>query len=115
MCALTFARRFLYNTSELPRDGASAVADQMRWIYGLLVQSVRIFGSFSRRSGNDPEQARFNFRRLCELALGLSPQPINTISLKELLMGVSNDDHIAVEERAMMVRLGVAIFGVWCV
>ena len=24
MCALTFARRFLYNTSELPRDGASA-------------------------------------------------------------------------------------------
>ena len=34
MCALTFARRFLYNTSELPRDGASAVADQMSWIYG---------------------------------------------------------------------------------
>ena len=51
MCALTFARRFLYNTSELPRDGASAVADQMRWIYGLVIQSVRIFGSFSSGSG----------------------------------------------------------------
>jgi hypothetical protein len=34
VCALTFARRFLYNTSELPRDGASAVADRMSWIYG---------------------------------------------------------------------------------
>ncbi len=33
MGALTFARRFLYNTSELPRDGASAVAEQMSWIY----------------------------------------------------------------------------------
>ena len=34
MHALTFARRFLYNTSELSRDGVSAVADQMSWIYG---------------------------------------------------------------------------------
>jgi len=34
VCALTFVRRFLYNISELPRDGASAVADQMSWIYG---------------------------------------------------------------------------------
>jgi hypothetical protein len=37
MCALTFARRFRYNAFEFPRDGASAVADQMRWIYGLVV------------------------------------------------------------------------------
>ena len=51
MCALTFARRFRYNTSKHPRDGASAVADQVRWICGLVVQSGRIFGSFSRRSG----------------------------------------------------------------
>ena len=114
MCALTFAWRFLYNTSELPRDGASAVADQMRWIYGLVVQSVRIFGLFSRRSGNDPEQAHFNFRRLWELAVALSSQPIRTISLKELSMGISNDYHVAVEERATMVRVGVAILGVWC-
>ena len=51
MCALTFARRFRYNTSELPRDGASAMADQMRGIYGLVAQSMRIFGSFSSGSG----------------------------------------------------------------
>ena len=42
---------FRYNTSELPRDGVSAVADQMGWIYGLVVQLVRIFGSCSSGSG----------------------------------------------------------------
>ena len=45
MCALTFARRVGYNISELPRDGVSARADQKRWIYGLMVQSVRIYGA----------------------------------------------------------------------
>ncbi len=30
MCALTFARRFRYNTFELLRDGASATAESVR-------------------------------------------------------------------------------------
>jgi uncharacterized pyridoxal phosphate-containing UPF0001 family protein len=60
---------------------------------------------------NDPEQARSYFCRLCESALVLSPQPISTISLKELSMGISNDYQVAVEEGTMMVRLGTAIFG----
>ena len=60
---------------------------------------------------NDPEQACSYFRRLRESALALSPQPISTISLKELSMGMSNDYHVAVEEGATMVRLGKAIFG----
>ena len=51
MYALTFARGFRYNTSKLPRDGVSAVTDRMRWIYGLVMQLVRILGSFSRGSG----------------------------------------------------------------
>jgi len=60
---------------------------------------------------SDPEQARPYFRRLRELALRLSCQPISTISLKELSMGMSNDYHVAVEEGATMVRVGTAIFG----
>ena len=60
---------------------------------------------------NDPEQAHSYFRRLRESALVLSPQPISTISLKELSMGMSNDYQVAVEEGATMVRLGTAIFG----
>ena len=59
----------------------------------------------------DPEQARSNFRRLRESALALTAQPISTISLKELSMGMSNDYQVAVEEGATMVRLGKAIFG----
>lgn len=60
---------------------------------------------------SDPEQARLYFRRLRELALRLSCQPIGTVSLRELSMGMSNDYHIAVEEGATMVRVGTAIFG----
>ncbi len=63
---------------------------------------------------SDSEQARPYFRRLRESALRLSRRPISTISLKELSMGMSNDDHVAVEEGATMVRLGTAIFGVRC-
>ena len=72
---------------------------------------MRIFGSFSRGSGNDPEQARPYFRRLRELALRLSGQASSTVSLEELSMGMSNDYHVAVEEGATMVRIGTAIFG----
>jgi uncharacterized pyridoxal phosphate-containing UPF0001 family protein len=86
----------------------------MRWIYGLVVQSVRIFGLFSRRSGNDPEQARFKIHRLWECGVALSSKPIRTISLKEPSMGILNDYHVAVEERVTMVRAGAANLGVWC-
>ena len=63
---------------------------------------------------NDPEQACSYFRRLRESALRLSRQPIRTISLKELPMGMSNDYHVAVEEGARMVQLGTAILGARC-
>ena len=127
MCALTFARRFRYNISELPKDGVSARADQKRWIYGLVVQSVRIYGAIPFLGAlthvavkglmaippptSDPEQAHPYFRRLRELAMCLSRQPVSTISLKELSMGMSNDYHVAVDEGATTVRLGTAIFG----
>ena len=62
---------------------------------------------------SDPEQARLCFRRLHELARRLSRQAIGTISLKELSMGISYDDHVVVDEEATMVRLVSAAFGVW--
>jgi uncharacterized pyridoxal phosphate-containing UPF0001 family protein len=76
-----------------------------------MIQSVRIFGSFSRRSGNDPEQARSYFRCQYELALAFSSQPFSTISLKELSMGMPNGYYVAVEEGAMMVRVDRALGG----
>lgn len=51
----------------------------------------------------DPEDSRYYFRRLKELA--------EDFRLNELSMGMSNDYEIAVEEGATMVRIGTAIFG----
>jgi PLP dependent protein len=60
---------------------------------------------------SDLGKARPYCRRPRELALRLSRQPISTISLKELSMGMSNDYHVAVEEGATMMRVGTVIFG----
>jgi hypothetical protein len=98
VCALTFARRFLYNTSELPRDGASAVADQMSWIYGgkdhLQEAPPKIEGL---RGGGRSSGMLFSF----------AEYP----SLNELSKGMSNDYHVAVEEGATMMRVDRAFGG----
>lgn len=60
---------------------------------------------------SNPEQSRPYFRRLRELAERLSRQAVDTVSLKELSMGMSSDYPVAVEEGATMVRVGTAIFG----
>ena len=101
-CALTdrnrfrhgpdIGRQFRYNISEIQRDG-----------FALIV----------RGKASVPEETRPCFRRLHELARRLSRQAIGTISLKELSMGISYDDHVAVDEEATMVRLVSATFGVW--
>ena len=51
---------------------------------------------------DDPEEARPVFARLRELA--------ETLGLKELSMGMTNDFEVAVEEGATEVRIGTAIF-----
>ena len=52
---------------------------------------------------DDPEEVRPVFRRLRELG--------DSLGLKELSMGMSDDFEVAVEEGATMVRIGRAIFG----
>jgi len=97
VCALTFARRFLYNTSELPRDGASAVSDQMSWIYGgkdhLQEALPKIEGLRGARSSG--------------MLFSFAEYP----SLNELSKGMSNDYHVAVEEGATMMRVDRAFGG----
>ena len=46
MRALTFGRRFLYNTLEFLRDCARIVNDPMRRLYRLEAQSVKVSCSF---------------------------------------------------------------------
>ena len=62
---------------------------------------------------SDPEQARLCFRRLRELARRPSRQLISTISWKEFSMDILDDEPIAGEAEATMVRLVLATFGVW--
>lgn len=51
---------------------------------------------------DNPEDVRLIFRRLRELK--------DTLGLKELSMGMSNDFEIAIQEGATMIRIGKALF-----
>ncbi len=51
----------------------------------------------------DPENSRPYFARLRELA--------ESLALRELSMGMSNDFEVAIQEGATMLRIGTAIFG----
>jgi len=51
----------------------------------------------------DPQEARPVFRRLRSLA--------ESLDLRDLSMGMSDDFEVAVEEGATIVRVGRAIFG----
>ncbi len=99
MCALTFARRFLYNTSELPRDGASALADRMSRIYGSKDHLQEALPIIEWLRGRGPDASGTIF--------SLAEYP----SLNELSKGMSNDYHVAVEEGAAMVRVDRAFGG----
>jgi PLP dependent protein len=59
----------------------------------------------------DPEQVRPYFRRLRELAAGISELHIPGVEMTELSMGMSHDFEVAIEEGATLVRVGTAIFG----
>jgi uncharacterized pyridoxal phosphate-containing UPF0001 family protein len=59
-----------------------------------------------RLAGAEDEADPSYFRRLRELALNLLSQTISAVSLKELSMGMSNDDHVAIQEGASRVLVG---------
>jgi pyridoxal phosphate enzyme (YggS family) len=57
------------------------------------------------------EHARPYFVELRTLAEQIAREPIATVSMAELSMGMSHDFEVAIEEGATMVRVGSAIFG----
>lgn len=61
------------------------------------------------RLADEPEAARADFRRLCQLRERLE-QELGQ-ALPELSMGMSGDLEVAVEEGATLVRAGSAVFG----
>ena len=59
----------------------------------------------------DPEENRLVFRKLKQLSVDISSKNMNNVHMDILSMGMTNDDQVAVEEGATMVRVGTGIFG----
>ncbi|HXW62309.1 MAG TPA: YggS family pyridoxal phosphate-dependent enzyme [Candidatus Acidoferrales bacterium] len=88
------------------REGAlSALAASIQELPRLQLRGLMAIPPYS----DDPENARFYFRRLRELRDGLCAQL--GLPLPVLSMGMSTDFEIAIEEGANEVRVGTALFG----
>ena len=88
------AAKYGFSPDELP-----AAAEHVRALPGLAVRGLMTVAPMV----GDPQEARPVFRRLRSLA--------ESLDLRELSMGMSDDFEVAVEEGATIVRVGRAIFG----
>ena len=88
------AAKYGFSPEELP-----AAAERVRALPGLDVRGLMTIAPMA----GDPQEARPVFRRLRSLA--------ESLDLRELSMGMSDDFEVAVEEGATIVRVGRAIFG----
>ena len=61
--------------------------------------------------GESEDNLRKIFSQLKKISLDIEAEKIDTVSMGELSMGMTNDFEIAVEEGATMVRVGTGIFG----
>ncbi|SDX86466.1 YggS family pyridoxal phosphate-dependent enzyme [Lachnobacterium bovis] len=59
----------------------------------------------------NPEDNRNFFRRIKQLAVDISEQNIDNVSMNILSMGMTGDYEVAIEEGATIVRVGTGIFG----
>jgi pyridoxal phosphate enzyme (YggS family) len=80
-------------------DELSAAAEQVRALPGLEVRGLMTVAPMA----GDPQEARPVFRHLRSLS--------ESLDLRDLSMGMSDDFEVAVEEGATIVRVGRAIFG----
>ncbi|MBP7176817.1 MAG: YggS family pyridoxal phosphate-dependent enzyme [Thermoclostridium sp.] len=60
---------------------------------------------------DNPENIRWVFRSLKQIAVDIGWEKIDNISMQYLSMGMSNDFETAIEEGANIVRIGSSIFG----
>ncbi len=60
---------------------------------------------------DDPQGARFHFRKLGQLRDLIAARKLPSVAMDELSMGMSHDFEVAIEEGSTCVRVGTAIFG----
>ena len=75
------------------------------------MSSVSVRGFMTMAPFGRPEDSRWVFHELKQLATSLSALRLNGVELDELSMGMTNDFRVAVEEGATIIRVGRAIFG----
>lgn len=88
---------------------AEDVADAL--VAAARMEGVEVRGLMTMAPLGRPEDARWVFRSLRELAESLSALRLNGVELDELSMGMTSDFRVAVEEGATIIRVGRAIFG----
>jgi len=59
----------------------------------------------------DPEEVRYIFKKIKQLAIDIEREKVENISMTELSMGMSGDYKVAIEEGSTIVRIGSALFG----
>ncbi|MEM7448308.1 MAG: YggS family pyridoxal phosphate-dependent enzyme [Myxococcota bacterium] len=85
--------------SGCPPDRLDELVAQVRELSALDVRGLMVIPS----AEEDPEAARPTFQRIRERA--------ESLGLKDLSMGMSQDFEVAIEEGATVVRIGSSIFG----
>lgn len=89
-----------------PRDLEEALSESAR------LDAVKVRGLMTMAPlASRPEDVRWVFRELRELAEAMRQRVSDSVELDELSMGMTNDFRVAVEEGATLVRVGRAIFG----
>jgi len=74
-------------------------------------EGIRIIGLMAVTPySDDPENARPYFKKMQSLFDKVKKQKYNSVEIKHLSMGMSNDYKIAAEEGANMVRIGSLLF-----
>jgi PLP dependent protein len=99
-------------SGEETKSGISAVKsiDLIKEVSGLKNVSVRGLMTMAPYSDN-PENSRPYFSELKNLRDKITSEGIAGIQMEELSMGMTDDFEIAIEEGAIIVRIGRAIFG----
>jgi len=85
--------------SGFPISGVSKALEEIANLPGLRIDGLMTIAPLT----DDPEEVRPIFRRLRELR--------DSLGLKHLSMGMTDDFEVAIEEGATMLRIGRAIFG----
>lgn len=88
-------------------ENAIAFAHQLSGLANLRLDGLMTVAPYTE----NPESNRKYFQQMKQLAVDISNENIDNVSMSVLSMGMSGDYEVAIEEGATCVRVGTGIFG----